>query len=102
MGYGMKYTKGGFPFKSSPAKVDLTKKTGLGPRAKVKKKNTEEIEKKAEEASMRVSEWHKYNPSVEGFVERELNPKKTSHDPLVNPDEEYGNIDRDQFDEANR
>ena len=28
----MKYTKGGFPFKSSPAKVDLTKKTGLGPR----------------------------------------------------------------------
>tara|TARA_R100000234_G_scaffold33065_1_gene19455 strand:- start:158 stop:574 length:417 start_codon:yes stop_codon:yes gene_type:complete len=29
MGYGMKYTKGGFPFKT----VDLTKKTGLGPRA---------------------------------------------------------------------
>ena len=27
MGYGMKYTKGGFPFKSSPAKIDLTKKT---------------------------------------------------------------------------
>ena len=34
MGYGMKYTKGGFPFKSSPAKdVDLTKKSGFGPRA---------------------------------------------------------------------
>jgi len=30
MGYGMKYTKGGFPFKTE---VDLTKKTGLGPRA---------------------------------------------------------------------
>jgi hypothetical protein len=24
MGYGMKYTKGGFPFKSSPAKQDKT------------------------------------------------------------------------------
>jgi len=42
MGYGMKYTKGGFPFKSSPAKVDLTKKTGMGPRAKVKPNRDEE------------------------------------------------------------
>ena len=32
MGYGMKYTKGGFPFKT-----DLTKKSGLGPRAEKKK-----------------------------------------------------------------
>ncbi len=51
MGYGMKYTKGGFPFKS-PAKqtVDLTKKTGLGPRAKVKKT---ELEKMTEEEYQR-------------------------------------------------
>ena len=28
MGYGMKYTKGGFPFKT-----DLTKKSGFGPMA---------------------------------------------------------------------
>ena len=28
MGYGMKYTKGGFPFKT-----DLTKKSGFGPLA---------------------------------------------------------------------
>ena len=33
MGHKMKYTKGGFPFKSSPAKVDLTKKSGFGPKA---------------------------------------------------------------------
>ena len=36
MTYKMKYKKGkGFPFKSSPTKmdVDLTKKDGLGPRA---------------------------------------------------------------------
>jgi len=26
MAYGMKYTKGGFPFKASPAKIDLTRK----------------------------------------------------------------------------
>ena len=32
MGYGMKYTKGGFPFKTDPP-VDLTKKSGFGPRA---------------------------------------------------------------------
>ena len=42
MGYGMKYTKGGFPFKTSPAKIDLTKKTGLGPRATDKPKRDEE------------------------------------------------------------
>ena len=29
----MKHAKGAFPFKSSPAKVDLTKKSGFGPRA---------------------------------------------------------------------
>ena len=51
MGYGMKYTKGGFPFKS-PAKqtVDLTKKTGMGPRATVKKT---ELEKMTEEEYQR-------------------------------------------------
>jgi len=42
----MKYKVGkkgeGFPFKSSPAKVDLTKKTGTGPKAEVKKTMTED------------------------------------------------------------
>ena len=95
MAYKMKGFSG---FGKSPLKqVDLTKKQGLGPRATVKKKNRKKIEKEAEEASTNVDEWMKYNPSVEGFVEREKNPKKTTHDPLVRPDDEFGNIDMTQY-----
>ena len=43
MGYGMKYTKGGFPFKASPAKIDLTRKTNPGPIATVKKQDEEKF-----------------------------------------------------------
>ena len=45
MGYTMKHKKGAFPFKT-----DLTKKTGLGPRAEKKK-----VEKKNPDSSTDIS-----------------------------------------------
>ena len=70
MGYGMKYTKGGFPFKSSPAKIDLTKKTGMGPRATVKKT---ELEKMTEEEYQKYMN-EKHHSNVPTFTNSNPSP----------------------------
>ena len=51
MAYGMKYTKGGFPFKSSPAKVDLTKKSGFGPTEKLNRELVQDTDDQSREAA---------------------------------------------------
>ena len=78
MAYGMKYTKGGFPFKSSPAKVDLTKKTGKGPRAEVKKTK---LEKMTEEEYQRYmnDKHHSIVPTINDFISDAQNKQKASN-----------------------
>ena len=110
MGYGMKYTKGGFPFKTDEKekltiknvdlpdlrgteekgeKVDLTKKTGLGPRAEKK-----EVEKKNRDSSTDMSAVPTFSDHMDrGLMEKKtLKAKKsttTAHGQLNDADIEY-------------
>ena len=87
MGYGMKYTKGGFPFKT-----DLTKKSGLGPRAEKKKVKDDNVPlDPGFEDPIKIQKVQRegITPNSQKFSKKAVKSTTTAHGDLRNAEEEY-------------
>ena len=87
MAYGMKYTKGGFPFKT-----DLTKKSGLGPRAEKKKVKDDNVPlNPGFEDPIKIQKVQRegITPNSQKFSKKAVKSTTTAHGDLRNAEEEY-------------